>query len=59
MSQKHPMTVTGIPVLVDEKMRLKDIISPTQCDQINKKAKLKPDENMFCILLQKRYFTIA
>lgn len=37
MSQKLPMTVTVIPVLVDEEMRLKDIISLTQCDQINKK----------------------
>lgn len=41
MSKKLPMTVTVIPVLVDEEMRLKDIISLTQCDQINKKCKTK------------------
>lgn len=29
VSQKHPMTVTVIPVLVDEEMRLKDILSLT------------------------------
>lgn len=58
MSLEHPMTVTIFPLLVDKEVRLKDILSPTQWDQINEKGELESDEIMFGVLLQKRCFPV-